>query len=488
MKLSKLKSILKNPKIHILFLFILSSIIIFWKLGQGSLADWDELLYTSNAKSFITPTNYPTVIFKPSLFYWLIAFSYKIFGMSTFSSRLPTALFGVGTILITYILGKELYNKKTGIISSLILLTSSLFIHFSRLTMKDIPTLFLILCSLLFFSRWVNNKPNYNIYLGFFFVLLAFGIKHILGLFPLIVLFTYILIFERNKIKKTKKHILISISIIISIISIWYFIKIRPDYPNIIRYLINHFKNPAEGHNYGWLYYIRVIKAGFFIWFWTLPFTLEYHFTTLFKNENKKFSISNKLLITYITTFIIIIYSYQTKLPWYIIHLIPIFSILTANYIGILSQLIKSKKFKILFWSIIILIISLGIKFPPILDCNPEIIRILDNIDNEKLFIHNQIKDPYSRYYLNEYPKVSSIEAITILTSEKEAYILTSSQNFNQMKELIKDIPKDIETISIGNKGIYLITNSKNYPNITIPPSEETIYYCYKYFPVWLEK
>jgi len=43
---------------------------------------------------------------KPALLYWLQIIAYKIFGVSEFSARFGSALFGLGTILSLWILGR----------------------------------------------------------------------------------------------------------------------------------------------------------------------------------------------------------------------------------------------------------------------------------------------------------------------------------------------------------------------------------------------
>src|SRR5688572_31044345 len=44
---------------------------------------------------------------KPALLYWLQIASYKLFGVSEFAARFGSALFGLGTVLSLWILGKH---------------------------------------------------------------------------------------------------------------------------------------------------------------------------------------------------------------------------------------------------------------------------------------------------------------------------------------------------------------------------------------------
>src|SRR5687768_17284016 len=49
---------------------------------------------------------------KPALLYWLQIFFFKLFGVSEFAARLGSALFGLGTILSLWILGKSVQSKQ----------------------------------------------------------------------------------------------------------------------------------------------------------------------------------------------------------------------------------------------------------------------------------------------------------------------------------------------------------------------------------------
>jgi 4-amino-4-deoxy-L-arabinose transferase-like glycosyltransferase len=58
---------------------------------------------------------------KPPLLFWVSAFSFKLFGISNFTYKLPSVLFSLLGIFATYQLGKRLYGEKTGFYSALIL-------------------------------------------------------------------------------------------------------------------------------------------------------------------------------------------------------------------------------------------------------------------------------------------------------------------------------------------------------------------------------
>ena len=65
---------------------------------------------------------------KPHLHFWLCAFSYKIFGVTTFAYKFPSFLFTLLGIYSVYRLGEILYSNEIGKLSALILASSFAFI------------------------------------------------------------------------------------------------------------------------------------------------------------------------------------------------------------------------------------------------------------------------------------------------------------------------------------------------------------------------
>jgi len=80
---------------------------------------------------------------KPPLTYWLIGASYKAFGASYGTARLPSVLAAIAVLAIVYLLGAWLHGTRTGLISAAMLASSYLFLSFARMAMSD---LLLTLC------------------------------------------------------------------------------------------------------------------------------------------------------------------------------------------------------------------------------------------------------------------------------------------------------------------------------------------------------
>ncbi len=125
--------------------------------------------------------------------------SVKLFGLSEFSTRLPSVLFGVLAVFATYLLSKKLFNREIAFGAAFLLAISPWHIVASRNAFESDVLIFFITISVYFFLRGLE-KSKYLLlsYLGF---IASFYIYRSSWIFvPLLVLtYTY---FFRSKIKK----------------------------------------------------------------------------------------------------------------------------------------------------------------------------------------------------------------------------------------------------------------------------------------------
>ena len=96
---------------------------------------------------------------KPILSYWLVAASYKLLGVSPFSSRLPFLLVGVGVVWVTYLMATYLYdNRQTGLLAALIVSCQPAILISSPRSVPDIVLSFYLLISAFGFLRLLRER------------------------------------------------------------------------------------------------------------------------------------------------------------------------------------------------------------------------------------------------------------------------------------------------------------------------------------------
>ncbi|KAA3657305.1 MAG: phospholipid carrier-dependent glycosyltransferase [Chloroflexi bacterium] len=72
----------------------------------------------------------------------LYGFTLRIFGVGLFQARLLTLFFMIGTGMLTYLIGRELYSRQTGLIAVFILFSFPLFFRLGTVAMVEVPLTF----------------------------------------------------------------------------------------------------------------------------------------------------------------------------------------------------------------------------------------------------------------------------------------------------------------------------------------------------------
>lgn len=132
---------------------------------------------TLNPGSFLWPTLYMYIQALSYGFYYL----WRLLGGSVYYlsnltqkeiflvGRFTTALFGIGTVLLVYLIGERMYSKKVGLLSSLFLAFTLLHIKYSRLIRPDVPmTFFIIFSFLCIYLVYESGKTRYYILAAIF--------------------------------------------------------------------------------------------------------------------------------------------------------------------------------------------------------------------------------------------------------------------------------------------------------------------------------
>lgn len=121
---------------------------------------------------------------KPPLVYWLTAASLRIFGNTSWSARLPIAIFGaLGVVALFYLV--DLWDeRRAAVYSSLCLATSFGYFLYARTLMMEIPLIALLIAAMLtFFSGYRNPQATRALMIATAILLgLAVMVKGLLGL------------------------------------------------------------------------------------------------------------------------------------------------------------------------------------------------------------------------------------------------------------------------------------------------------------------
>lgn len=109
--------------------------------------DWSTL-YINNGFRYLE---------KAPLLYWGMALSYKLFGISEWSARLPLTLSVLGLLFSTYFFARRRFGESAGLYSAIILATSFGPYIFTRILIPDLLVAWFLLITLDFFLRGVER-------------------------------------------------------------------------------------------------------------------------------------------------------------------------------------------------------------------------------------------------------------------------------------------------------------------------------------------
>ena len=157
-----IRHIRNNFLLYILLGF--STWLFFYRLDYQSLTSWDEAWYASISREIITKNDWLNLRFNgqsyfdhPPMGFWLMAVSYKFFGVSEFSTRLPSALSGVLSVTLLYLFGQYAFKKKEiGFVAGMILATCVWYVLRARSGNLDALFLFFYIATV--FTAFLCTK------------------------------------------------------------------------------------------------------------------------------------------------------------------------------------------------------------------------------------------------------------------------------------------------------------------------------------------
>lgn len=322
---------LRSPKFLLGCLIVISSVLLFTSLGKNHLIPWDEAIYAKIAKNmvaqkeFLTQHWWPNKVWyeKPPLYMWLMSVGILVGGFNSWAVRLPSAIFGLLTVVLVFKAGSKLFSKTAGFFGGLALITTTQYLYYARASMLDVTATFFMSAGLVlyFFSKTSKSfKPQLlaGICLG-----LAVMTKGVVGLLPFGVIGLYELLLIVLKFEKFSFKIirdLLSVFAVSMLVFLPWHVYMYVKFGNafISNYIGYHVLDRAlsaiedKGRPIWW--YLEVLKVSMRIWFVPLVPALAAAIYSIFKKDKK-------LLFT-LTWFVVILGFFsvaKSKLVWYII-------------------------------------------------------------------------------------------------------------------------------------------------------------------------
>ncbi|MEW6618754.1 MAG: glycosyltransferase family 39 protein [bacterium] len=126
----------------------------------------DTYMYVTAAKEILEGTFPKTPFGYNPLYYYFLSLCYLISGYNLIFPRVIQFILGVITCLLTYLIGKQLFNKPIGMIGALLCAVCGTLIFYEGVLLSTALTTFFSCASLFFFLRGKEEGITKNLVLG----------------------------------------------------------------------------------------------------------------------------------------------------------------------------------------------------------------------------------------------------------------------------------------------------------------------------------
>ncbi|SMO56057.1 ArnT family glycosyltransferase [Solitalea koreensis] len=366
--------------INITIILLLAVLLYFPHLGKTPIYILDEAKNAQCAREmmqrgdWIVPTfNQELRTDKPPFHYFFMILAYKIFGVNEFAARFFSAIFGIGTLLVTYFFSRKFLGEMKAFFIVLVLLSSLHFTLEMHLSVPDPYLIFLISTGL--FSVFTFLQTAEKKYVWLFYSCIGFGILckgPVAIVVPgLIVLFYLILEKELSLKKLLQLQPFIGLAIVLLLALPWYYAVYKATDGAWVKgflfeHNINRFMSAKEGHGGFFLLTAIFIFAGF------LPFSVFIvqtvkHVKAFWQNPFIKFS----ALVSVV--FLLFFTVSNTKLPNYPMPAYPFYAVLFGSFLHSWTSREYSGSMKMPFIILFILMLAIPVAIYFVLKNEPPI-------------------------------------------------------------------------------------------------------------------
>src|SRR5579864_2057059 len=174
------------PQAALLIVFL---VVYFWSLFSVPVLDDADATHAEAAREMLARGDYVTLhvngvryLEKAPLPYWLVAFSYRIFGVNEFATHLPIAL-GVlllGALGFTW--GRRAFGNRAGTYAALFVFTAAGVYLFTRIMIPEAILSLLVATSFYFLLTGLDDRAAWRWYAGYACLALAVLTKGLVAL------------------------------------------------------------------------------------------------------------------------------------------------------------------------------------------------------------------------------------------------------------------------------------------------------------------
>lgn len=321
-------------------------------LGNGTLWDNSETAYGEVAREILLTHDWVVMhlngapwYVQPPLYFWIAAICVKIFGLSSFALRLPSALATIAMGGVTAYAVARQAGMRAGLYASVVLSTCLMQAIVGRLAIMDALLDLAVAVAILSWFRAVQTGRDVYFILGWIAAALGFLAKGPVA--PAVTLLVIVPYFFWER-RTTRAHLpswrawAAGIGLFAVIAAPWYGALVARSGLHSVVLLIGHYTfgrytGTIENQSGPFWYYLPVVILGFFPWIAFLPSAIAYGVSTV------RESAAVRLAFVWIIAPLIFFSFAKTKLPNYIALELPALALLVALYFDAAVERARSR-------------------------------------------------------------------------------------------------------------------------------------------------
>ncbi len=448
--------LVKGPYFYLglILVFLIAYYPLFHSLGSLPIVLWDESRLANNAFEMYTSGNWLVMQYdgqpdywnaKPPLMIWLQTISLKIFGMTEFAIRLPSAIAGLLTCFLLYwFFAKKQKAPVVGILACLILISSIGYVKVHTARTGDFDTLLTLFTTAygIFFYLYLDEQKKKYLYLTFLAITCAVMTKGIAGMILFPAFFFYAL-YKRQVLYLLKSpHFYIGVVMFVGLVFGFYFLRDYYD-PGYIDAMIENeitdrfFREGKNANHDFWYYYNFLKHKDFRPWYKLIvPGTLLGIFLM-----NKRWKDITVFALLFALVQFLVVSNSGSKAEWYAMPSYPYFTILAAIGIFGIIYYIRRLRAGSVFTKDMVCLLLLVILF------GDPIWKIHERKINTELGTTND-EHLNMGYYMKKVMKNPDADNITIVHDDYQADILW-------YVKVLQYKGRNINTVHVDSLGTY---------------------------------
>jgi 4-amino-4-deoxy-L-arabinose transferase-like glycosyltransferase len=257
----------KNRYIYLAVLLFAGAVYLGCSISPPSLMDDSDAVLAQAARTMLQTGDWVTprldgvaYLEKPSLYYWPIVVSYKIFGVHDWTARIPFALSAMALAWLTAAMGVWAFGKRAGFYAGLCMATCIGLFLFTRILIPDVMLTFTVALAFWALLRALDEEETHpRLWAGVLAASLGTGllIKSLVGvLFPLAGGIIYLFLTKQLLSAKTwnRLHPFSGAVIALLIAAPWHILAALRNPPYF--YFGLH-SGPGQYHGFLWFFFIN---------------------------------------------------------------------------------------------------------------------------------------------------------------------------------------------------------------------------------------